>query len=418
MPPKTKRRRPTENAPAPRRSRQPPAPNPNPYQHTTDRSLIDKPVHAHIHFKRGTEFNEDDDDPYPEYDRRGSGDITESDANGSLQPYKPMDYTPRYRFDCEVTLESFMNWTEGQLQEITYSKARKQPKKRRYIWTTKTRRIPVLYVRIVHQFILEDAHGKKDMGHKSLHRRTYAQRIPDAYGPSIQSAISLHDGEPTISQVTAFYLGNDPLDPRCIPSYRRNLLYTREAMWHLAVLMGMASRESRKDFSSSLDVHDMIMGGLTVIPCQVTQGIPLFNELDVLAIVTLEIEAFFDRELKHVPGLLAPLLELREISQRQQPAALLRAAHLRAMATRMTKVAGHHRTESESTSGSSKGKDGEGDGEGDGGEGNDDGEGNGNDDGNDDGDGDDDSEGEGSDDNSEGEGGDGDGDGVGGDDSK
>ncbi|KAF9643391.1 hypothetical protein BDM02DRAFT_3132464 [Thelephora ganbajun] len=152
------------------------------------------------------------------------------------------------------------------------------------------------------------------------------------------------------------------------------------------VLMGMASRKSRKDFSSSLDVHDMIM-------------------------VTLEIEAFFNRELKHVPGLLALLLESREISQRQQPAALLRVARLHATATRTTKVAGHHRTESESTSGSSKGKDSEGDGEGDGGEGDDDGEGEGDDDGDDDGDSDDNSN-----DNSEGEGGDGDGDGVGGDD--
>ncbi|KAF9642918.1 hypothetical protein BDM02DRAFT_3132772 [Thelephora ganbajun] len=433
MAPRTKRQRPAEDAPAPHRSRQPLAPSPNQdlYQDTTDRSLIDKPVHAHIHvkmsntwelfqyflmcilfnvvnplrqFKKGTVFNKDDDDPYPEYNPRDSGDVTELDADGTLQPYKPMDHmyillvssirlflltlvgvtSPRYRFDCAITVKSFMNWTEGQLKEITYSKARKRPKKWGYMWTMKTRKIPVPYVWIAHQFIFEDAHGKVDMGHESLCRWTYAQcmldefgrelnafqgqesefrlkvftpvlqrqlkGVPNTYGPSIQSAISPHDGKPTISQVTTFYLGNNPLDPRCILSYQQNLIYTHEAMWHLVVLMGRATHKSKKAFRSSLDTHNIIMGALTLSSPQVTRGVPLFSDLEVTTIASEEIEEFFDSKLKRVPDALAMALEAREIDQAQQPATIFQAVHLRTAAACVVKVSGHHPIGSGSTS--------------------------------------------------------------------
>ena len=125
----------TSAARPPRRpSRRPPTPEPNPesdsesnsesdtipYEETTDRTLVDKPVDAATHndmsqaweitqyfqmcilfdainplrqFKRGTEFNEDDADPFPVYNPRDHADLTESDEEGILQPYKPSDYT-------------------------------------------------------------------------------------------------------------------------------------------------------------------------------------------------------------------------------------------------------------------------------------------------------------------------------------
>jgi hypothetical protein len=47
------------------------------------------PLHR---FKKGTEFNERDNNPYPDYHPQEEAEATESDEEGSLQPYKPADY--------------------------------------------------------------------------------------------------------------------------------------------------------------------------------------------------------------------------------------------------------------------------------------------------------------------------------------
>jgi hypothetical protein len=195
----------------------------------------------------------------------------------------------------------------------------------------RTKMIHVQYARIVHQLILEDIHGAADQGHESLRRRTYAQTVldffgqeldrsrgpaaqfrskvftpilqrqlkgvSDAYAPSIAKAINPPDGEPTISQVTTFYLGNDPLDPISIPSFRRNLVYIREARWHLGILMKKVSVKSVEEFERSLHHQDVIAQGLKGSPRPPTRGIPPFNEIEVAAIVEEGIEDFFEREL-------------------------------------------------------------------------------------------------------------------------
>jgi hypothetical protein len=129
MPPITRKRKATEVAPPASQSSHPPGPtagpsrntntNENSNANTTDRSKMVKPVMQHIHpsmlkawaiyhyfqpcilfdaasplrrFKRGTVFNEDDDDPYPDYHPRDEAEATETDEEGVLQPYKPTDY--------------------------------------------------------------------------------------------------------------------------------------------------------------------------------------------------------------------------------------------------------------------------------------------------------------------------------------
>jgi len=391
MPPKgTKRKAPAEGPttrssrvrrlPAPTtsssRARRPPTPIR--YEDTTDRSLIDRPVDSHIHdamseawaiyedsrmhtlfdavspvrlYKRGTVFNVDES--YPSYGSPNVADITESDSEGPLQPYMPENYTyvqftnptvsltlicgvssPSFRFQCDVTLESFMNWTNGQLHEIKYGRTRKSRKKQRLIWNVKTTRIPVPYARIVHQFLLEDQHGKVDTGHESLRRWTYAQKMLDEFGKEldafegteaqfrsesltpvlqrqlkgvpddcarfIRNAIAPHDAKPTISQVTSFYLGLDPLDPIHIPSYRRNLVYIREARWHLAILMGKADVRSIEDFNCTIYNQIDLMNVLKNSPPPCVPGVPPFNEAEVFTIVYGLIEEFFEVELSCV----------------------------------------------------------------------------------------------------------------------
>jgi len=122
----TRKRKAAEDAAIPRPSPQPPASNRDlnsdadttPYQDRTDRSLIDRPVAANVHaamtkawaicnyfqmcilfdvvspvrqFKRGTVFSENAVEPFPEYDRGGK-DVTETDEEVALKPYKPRGY--------------------------------------------------------------------------------------------------------------------------------------------------------------------------------------------------------------------------------------------------------------------------------------------------------------------------------------
>jgi hypothetical protein len=43
-------------------------------------------------FKKGAEYDDDDDDPFPVYDPRNDGDLTETDEDGILAQYRPAEY--------------------------------------------------------------------------------------------------------------------------------------------------------------------------------------------------------------------------------------------------------------------------------------------------------------------------------------
>ena len=357
----------------------PPPPDPIPYEDTTDRALVTGPVNALVVrrvnwavpqkfpmsilfdavnplrlFKQGTVFNEKDDDPFPLYNPRDCQDATETDDEAILQPYRPESHRcvqwigfvvllslingtivrPKYRFSCDLKVESFMNWTDGQVHEISYGKLRKIPEKKHLRWSGKIISIHVQYARLIQQFVFGDNHAKQNKGHEALRRRTYAQRIldqlgmeldqfqkeggelvhfrsavlnpvlqrqlrgvPDSYGPAIRKAIAPSNAIPTISQVTTFYLGLNPLATRCIPYYRRHLFYIREARWHLGILMGKISIKSTADFERSLRHHDTIMEALRESLRPTPDSIPLLNEVEAAAVTVKGTDEFFLHEL-------------------------------------------------------------------------------------------------------------------------
>lgn len=383
---KSKKRKAVDDSPPPDDGRPapsgPPAPS-IPYQDITDRSLVTGPVDALIGkrvvwamphrfsmcivfdsanplriFKRGTVFNEQDDDPFPTYTLQDHGNVTETDDEGTLQPYRPEGYKcvhwiyiftlpsliygiivrPKYRFSCDLKLESFMDWTDGKVHEINYGRLRKIPDKKTLKWSAKIINIHIQYARVIQQFVFEDNHAKQNKGHEALRRRTYAQRVldrlgmeldswqrdyakdgwewshfrsttltpilqrqlrgvPDAYGPAIRKAITPSNSIPTIGQATTFYLGVNPLSTGCIPYYRRHLLYVREARWHLAILMGKVDIKSVEDFDRSLRHHDVIMDALCESPRPTPGSIPPLNQVEAVVITVEGIDEFFRQEL-------------------------------------------------------------------------------------------------------------------------
>ena len=227
-----------------------------------------------------------------------------------------------------------MNWKDGQLHDIYYGKSTKRPGGERRKWNMVTKRVPVQYARLIHQFILEIELAKHTKAHEVLRRQTYAQRvldefgleldrfqgveqdfrskvltpilqcqlhgIPDAHGPAIRRGIDPKNGTPTIAQVTKFYLGLDPLSTCTIPSYRHNLVYIREARWHLAIVMDEADPTSFADYKITLSHHDTIMKTLKQSKKPVHGGFPTFNDVEVATVVEEGLELWFDKELKRV----------------------------------------------------------------------------------------------------------------------
>ena len=120
----------------------------------------------------------------------------------------------------------------------------------------------------------------------------------DAYGPIIRSAIAPKTSKPTISDVTTFYLGNDPLDTQCIPSYWRNLVYIREARWHLGIVLDKYKVENIERFNSSLKHQDLVWKALQGAPSPGTREMPPYMSMEVAAIVLEELDTFFEPELR------------------------------------------------------------------------------------------------------------------------
>lgn len=103
-------------------------PEVEPDKDATDRSCISQPVSKYIHptmsgawaipkkfqmciifdavnplrqFKRDTVFNAKDKDPFPNYNPRKTAEVTESDYEGKLQPFKPWNYVYVHCFFCK-----------------------------------------------------------------------------------------------------------------------------------------------------------------------------------------------------------------------------------------------------------------------------------------------------------------------------
>jgi len=129
--------------------------------------------------------------------------------------------------------------------------------------------------------------------------------LPDVYTKPLRDYMATKpDGRVTIADATRFYLGIDPLDARCIPSYRRNLIYVRDARWHLAIVLGQATLNSVQLFEETLVIQDIIMVALKPPPADDTGkgrgSIPKFNITEVVSIVSEGLQDYFEAELKLV----------------------------------------------------------------------------------------------------------------------
>ena len=203
--------------------------------------------------------------------------------------------------------------------------------------------VPAPYDRIISQLLAEANHAERHNSHESYRRAEYALKVLDAfatehikfqstglapasfrskvltpilqryrlgvddsYTPAVHAGISNNPGPLTIQDVTRFYLGADPTDPRYIPSYRRNILYLPNSRWHLGLLLGAVPVDDKKAAISHYNRvqanHDAIMlslqaGGYTETD---VNGIPLLNHAEVAAIIDEGLEEFFQTELDQV----------------------------------------------------------------------------------------------------------------------
>ena len=196
-----------------------------------------------------------------------------------------------YYLKYNITADKILRWTDGELRTISVGVKAGKAKKVTY----SDHQIPAPYDRIVDQLLREVEHATKAVkkGHEVLRRKTYAQRVLDAFhleirkydgdpasfrsrvltpllqrqlcgveenqGPCVRNSVCDKRGRCTIKSVTQFYLGCDPTDPGWIPTFRRNLVYIPEARWHLGVVLGKISVADHKAYDDIKDHHDQLM---------------------------------------------------------------------------------------------------------------------------------------------------------------
>lgn len=244
-------------------------------------------------------------------------------------------------WEVDFPLEKFLQWGPDELFEVTYKTKRKLPGRKAWSMVERKKKVPVIYARLLHQFCYESHHGELNDAHEAVRRMAYAQRMLDAFGrelegyrgapkdfrsksftPVLQRQLrGIPDDFPApiedfiarsrpgyladIAQTTEFYLRVDPTLPALIPYYRRNLIYIREAMWHLGVLFGTLKIDSAEDFGASIasqqtairrlkdpDEPDRFLGTTAVNP---NFSLPEYH-----LIFKLALEPFFEAELKRL----------------------------------------------------------------------------------------------------------------------
>lgn len=243
-----------------------------------------------------------------------------------------MECSRRCTFAFDLGVEDFLS-SRSTLREITVRSPVNKRKKGEPAYCDTTLKIPLLYVQLIGQLVAEDEHASKNRSIEALRRRSYARRVldkvgeelsgrsedgfrfrstvlnpilqrylrgvPDSYTPSIRAAIS-GDEEPTIRDVTAFYLARDPIDIDNVETYIRNLLYIPESRWYYGVLRGNAPLKDIGHFNKIRANHDKLMGGLA------ENDEPTTKSDEVARLTELEVEVIYDEQLE---DLFAKMLE-------------------------------------------------------------------------------------------------------------
>ena len=228
-----------------------------------------------------------------------------------------------------------MTWEKGELRTIKFSKSKKPGRKDTRRIRYHTCEVPAPYDRIICQLVSEDDHADNHNSHESVRRQTYARRIldafagevldnripsadfrstiltpilqrqlagvPDAYMPSVRSALSGGKQKPTILDVTQVYLSRDPTNPSFIPTFRRNMVYIPEMRWHLATTQDRALVGEGEYYNQIRDNQDKIMERLRMgYDGYNKMGVPWLTREEVRVIYTEGLEDFFAPELSDV----------------------------------------------------------------------------------------------------------------------
>jgi hypothetical protein len=229
-----------------------------------------------------------------------------------------------------------MTWKRGELRTIALGKKHDRKK----TITPAHYDIPAPYDRIVSQLIAEDLHAKTNTSHEARRQRAYARETLDAFGkeleefrcsdiplvdfrskvltPILQRQLAgIHDAytpivhdclsekEPSIQDATGLYLQVDPVDPKFIRSYRRNLLYLPEPRWHLGCVIRDSlgsGQEAIGHYDKVWKNHDAIQHSLEIEGFNEfdENKVALLSRVEVLAIIDEGLESFFKEELNKV----------------------------------------------------------------------------------------------------------------------
>ena len=242
---------------------------------------------------------------------------------------------PKFHFIVSMPRAKFLTWDKGELRTIQFSKSKKPGRKDTRRIRYHTCEVPAPYDRIVCQLVLEDTHAEKHNSHESVRRQTYARRVldafaeevldnripsadfrstiltpilqrqlagvPDAYMPSVRSAVGRGKPKPTILDVTKVYLSRDLTDPSFIQTFRRNMVYIPEMRWHLAITQDPALVGNAGYFNQIRDDQDQIMERLRMgFDGHNKMGVPWLTREEVTVIFTEGLEDFFAPELSDV----------------------------------------------------------------------------------------------------------------------
>ena len=159
--------------------------------------------------------------------------------------------------------------------------------------------------------------------------------IHDAYTPFIQRAANWGSQEPvTIEAATRYYLSRDPIDPIYHPVYCQNALYTPIPCWVLGNALGNVvkaiGKHTKKQIEENAKIHcgyynqfikdhDLIMarliatGGHKMLDAN---GITLLLQVEVDAIVTEQLDIYFEPELVRFIQLISPVARIDITIQR------------------------------------------------------------------------------------------------------
>jgi len=247
-----------------------------------------------------------------------------------------------------MDIDTYLNWDQGDTAMVSF---RSIPVQRRRAKRRKTNKggkvdgvrvskfVLIPYAGVIDQFVAESLHAESDHGHEAVRRQSYAMEmldmvaeelttfngapasfrskvltpvlqrhltgVPDSYGPTVRFAMQAKGTDPTIEEVTTFYLNIDPVEPRWIQSYRRNALYIPEVRWHIRVLLDGQETATIGQHEYYYDVrhnHDYIMEAIAEDRSDdvIQDGRPLLKRYEVDVIVCERIDAFFQAELNHV----------------------------------------------------------------------------------------------------------------------